>query len=476
MKYLPIFVFALVCCYLPTTTSAQSLTANNDTAFLYTEYQPILISPLLNDVLSIALDYSIDVRIIDEPQQGLAAFISDDILGNEWTLLYLPYGDFGVSDSFTYQIFSYDEFGIAVDSSNIATITVVRNELPSDDCLSDCVYPGDTNRDGIVNADDLLYIGIGYGFSGVPRPETELGIDWQPHAANDWAADLGGLNFKHFDCNGDGTIDDTDMEAIIMNYGMSHLSDFSATAALPIDTSPINVSLSILNSSPMQIGDTITADIVLGNAIELISVYGLSFSMMYNAEDGGTGHIEFLPSFIGTDTNTVNMQKNQGGGRIDAALSRISHTQAQGSGSIARVSFVMENFLEGKQLSDLLTLTIDRFSLLGGDGSVVNMNIAEGNATASIEVILSTDPPSPINRVFLSPNPTDTYLQVSWQNKESLQNVALYDTKGKIVYRQTVNSNTVELPISTAQLPEGIYIVVLQSAIGITAKRVVVSH
>lgn len=474
MKHL--FALIAFAIYIPT-AQAQTINAIGDTALLYTEYQPIVIMPLANDEIYINPEYSIDVEIMSESMQGLAAFISSEpILGNEWAILYIPYGDFGVSDSFTYRINAYDEFGMLAATSNVATVLIIRSELPSDDCLSDCVYPGDANRDGSVNADDLLYIGIGYGFSGIPRLDTEQGNEWQPHAADDWAADLGGLNFKHFDCNGDGTIDDADIESIILNYGMSHLADLSTLTSVPVDTAPINISLQILNTSAVEEGDTVAADIVLGDATELISVYGLSFSLSFNANDGNTAQIEFMPSFVGIDTNTVNIQKNYGTGRIDAALSRVNHTQAQGSGTIARVSFVMENFLEGKQLSDLLTLSIDRFSLLGGNGLVVNMNIADTTATASIDVILSSNPPpAPHTTAWqLCPNPANNYLHLTNPDKNTLKSVMLYDMQGRLVYRHAHSLPTETIPVD--QLPEGIYFAVLNTDKGSTTQRIVVSR
>ena len=33
----------------------------------------------------------------------------------------------------------------------------------------DCVWPGDTNKDGMATLEDFINIGVGYGMTGAPR-------------------------------------------------------------------------------------------------------------------------------------------------------------------------------------------------------------------------------------------------------------------------------------------------------------------
>lgn len=480
MKFLFTLLLYILLFACPQYINAQSLVANNDTAYLYTEYQPILIYPLANDIIGIEPNYFIQISISGN-QQGLPILLCNDFLNApSCPILYVPFEDFGVSDSMNYLIYLHNSLGDLIDSSNVATIYIYRAELPSDDCLNDCVYPGDVNRDGVVNSEDLLYIGIGYGTQGVARLPEEQGIDWQPHAANSWVNTIdNGLNFKHLDCNGDGIIDNADIEAIVLNYNMNHFMDITTTTnTINTDSlSTINLSLSIQNNAPIELGDTIIADLILGNPAELIDVYGFSFSIRHNAEDNGTGHIIFTPSFVNTDSNTLEIYKNQGSGNIEAALTRTNQITAQGNGTIARISFVMENFLEGKQLSDMLTLSVERFSILNNEGTWNNILINAPDVTASIEVISSTEQPQVAQSFTLSPMPANNYCYMQYPQKDVLQNVKIYDVRGMLQYQEIIKTPAPKvLTIPTENLPNGVYLVVIYTTKGITAKRLFVQH
>lgn len=76
------------------------------------------------------------------------------------------------------------------------------------------VYPGDANNDGIVDVRDILPLGRFYGVTGAARtggsltwgPQV-LGTPWSPTPEACYA-----------DCNGDGTVDATDVNGIINNW------------------------------------------------------------------------------------------------------------------------------------------------------------------------------------------------------------------------------------------------------------------
>ena len=77
------------------------------------------------------------------------------------------------------------------------------------------IYPGDTNNDGVVDARDILPIGLYYGLTGSPRDtlSTAWGardlMEAWPHPNE---------NAAYADCNGDGTVDASDVTAIIENW------------------------------------------------------------------------------------------------------------------------------------------------------------------------------------------------------------------------------------------------------------------
>jgi len=89
------------------------------------------------------------------------------------------------------------------------------------------VYPGDVNYDGIVNAADVMH--LGHYFNQTNTPSNTINISWEPHERVDWNINqsstycfYGFEDLKYADCNGDGTINITDLEAIQQNWSNTH--------------------------------------------------------------------------------------------------------------------------------------------------------------------------------------------------------------------------------------------------------------
>ncbi|MEP7196708.1 MAG: T9SS type A sorting domain-containing protein [Saprospiraceae bacterium] len=87
-------------------------------------------------------------------------------------------------------------------------------------CSNDCVWPGDTDLDGIVDYLDLVNIFKTIGQSDKTRPESWV---WKAHESQDWSKSLpSGINFKHFDLNGNGTVNLSDLDIFTHNFGKQH--------------------------------------------------------------------------------------------------------------------------------------------------------------------------------------------------------------------------------------------------------------
>jgi len=84
------------------------------------------------------------------------------------------------------------------------------------------VFPGDADRNGQVNHEDILYIGYAYGTVGPARVEPGIETMEAPLALQ-WAeAFPNGENFAFADANGDGTVGINDMLAVFTNYGFTN--------------------------------------------------------------------------------------------------------------------------------------------------------------------------------------------------------------------------------------------------------------
>jgi len=84
------------------------------------------------------------------------------------------------------------------------------------------VRPGDFNYDGIANEEDVLSWALSYEFSGPPRQGTPTNIDWRDHDAHEWQQTTLEKNSKHQDGDGDGTVNDYDLQVLDLNFGKTH--------------------------------------------------------------------------------------------------------------------------------------------------------------------------------------------------------------------------------------------------------------
>ncbi|MFK7980605.1 MAG: T9SS type A sorting domain-containing protein [Saprospiraceae bacterium] len=151
----------------------------------------------------------------------------------------------------------------------------------------DIIWPGDVNNNGQVTEVDLLFLGLGYGLEGQRRKETNS--NWTEQAGNPWATSaVGGLDLAFADCNGDGTIDANDVNAIKDNFGKMHTDGTSLRDEILLATVGIDPAFSIPNDTNLEISpstESITIPIHLGNdTLSIESLLGISFSIRVNGQ------------------------------------------------------------------------------------------------------------------------------------------------------------------------------------------------
>lgn len=116
--------------------------------------------------------------------------------------------------------------------------TITVND-PTGTGICEYVWPGDFNYDGIVTERDILYLGRAYNFSGLPRPAAAS--DWSGQVANLWVDSIDDVNSMHQDGNGDGIVDESDIEVLNQNFGLEHdsfLSPLPLTSTLRYELVP----------------------------------------------------------------------------------------------------------------------------------------------------------------------------------------------------------------------------------------------
>lgn len=130
-----------------------------------------------------------------------------------------------------------------------------------------------------------------YGDTGIARSGASL--NFTPQACTDWGLtnstftgnmylnDM--VNLKNADCNGDGVINDLDVQAITQNFGMvSHPHNIESQMQMVPNQAPM-LKVTLLDSTLNPCGDQGTAILSLGEVGDTVkSIYGICVRIKYN--------------------------------------------------------------------------------------------------------------------------------------------------------------------------------------------------
>lgn len=316
----------------------------------------------------------------------------------------------------------------------------------------DSVWPGDANSDFLVDANDVLEIGLAYGQTGAYRSNPSLAFTAQ--ACTDWLTNLptNNNNAKHADCDGDGTITAADTTAVSLNYGMVHSKQThhaqSKITGLPnLYFGPANAAGEV----PVYFGDA-------GSSMS--NVYGLSAKINVTGNVTAPATIRFNnTSWLGDSTQTINFQKQVNDARTDMAIVRNTQTTATGNGPIAWLR------LSPADPVDTLSLYFSDVRVIDNNGTVLTgYNVMDDTlVTTAIATTMAQNAAA-----VIVPNPSSSRATLQLTIPQPTQyHLILTDAMGRTLWTATAvagaGKNTVVLP---AGIPAGAYNLTLQLAGG----------
>ncbi|MBS1625895.1 MAG: T9SS type A sorting domain-containing protein [Bacteroidetes bacterium] len=321
-------------------------------------------------------------------------------------------------------------------------------------CLSDSVWPGDADHNGIADNNDLLPLGIGYGLHGFAR--TDQSIVWTAHYAQNWGMQfLNGTNGKHADCNGDGVIDANDTTAILLNFGFTHnkTNGYSAPrAGIP--------GLSLLFSTDtVATGDSLTVSLQLGDSVLPVSnLYGLAFTYHFDpiVIDTTTASFGFIPSFIGNSVNSMSIHKDfKTDGSVKAAITGINLINRSGFGRIAKFhGTITTGNINGKDYSYYQNVNyISDVTAVDRYGNLIDLNAGIGSNQVAYEPTGLHDLDQ--TRVLIYPNPASSTLTIEGTTQLKGMNYTITDITGRSIATGQLAGEKTQIDIS--QMAPGVY-------------------
>lgn len=303
---------------------------------------------------------------------------------------------------------------------------------------ADLVWPGDADANHLVDNTDLLPIGLGYGSTG-PIRAYDSNV-WQGDSATDWASSFSTypyvVNYKHADCDGNGTINADDTLAILQNFGQVH-NKKAAPAPWRSGLAALTISFS---SDTVLDGDTLTADIALGDAVlPANDIYGIAFTYNFDPIVTVPSSLQFgfSSSWLGTNANSISIHKDfPAAGIVKAAITGIDHLNRSGAGVIAHVrTIITTDNINGKDLSYYANkafisdvMAVDEQGNVIGINEGIDSNFVGYNPTGIID-------PSSAHMIKVYPNPSAGRIEL--QASDDISAVEVSDVIGQTVYQQS---------------------------------------
>lgn len=349
---------------------------------------------------------------------------------------------------------------------------------------NECIWPGDTDKNGHVNQFDLFYIGELFGATGPARPNADL--NWQAQSTPLWDQSITNqldmdINYSNADTNGDGIINEKDLDAIIQNWGNSSL--ISDRIALEITQEPssstgLNTNVSeffpiapSMPSDTLEMGSSIRIPINFGSeAAPIENLYNLAFTIdfdsTYFAET--SAKVAFDESWLGTPNELIDVQFNTNDGQIHVSVSRIDGTPISGFGKIAELSLIVEDFIlfrgeteaRNGEIDDFSTIKIQNIFMTFEQSEVVRY--AADTLTEIFFVTGETTSTTSLygeNNLRVFPNPVNEQVNISADIK--LESIALYHVNGQLVKQFMPRSYQGNYDVS--DLPSGVYFIKVET-------------
>jgi hypothetical protein len=424
-----------------TTNNLPSLTGVNGTATFVTNGCPG--TPITFDVYSSDVDATQNLSIDMNSNGTAASFTTTVAQFPTGTLTWTPSTSDISSQPYIFNL------NVKDDNCDYFGTQTFTYQVYVNGCNTNDVWPGDANSDGAANLYDLLAVGLAYNDNGPVRPSATL--NWVAEPCTNWANNfISGINHKHADTDGNGTVNIADTTAIMLNYGLNHpLRNGNPNSAAVADLSIIASADTIGTSSAINL------DIAVTTPVD--SLYGLAFRLYLSPAlvDLTTLQTSYTGSIFGTNgVDMIQIDRHMGlNGIIDIALTRKDQINISGSGPVGRVTIVTTDNVSGKVMLDVAPFDIVGVSASGqtiafnpiGDAVIIDPNftgISEHNLSEQFSVY---------------PSPASDYCFVAYSGSESLTSIEVQDLDGKTIIKMNAPQRKQMVDIRT--LAKGVYLV-----------------
>ena len=391
-----------------------------------------------------------------------------DVISGENTIIYTPNSDFSGFDEFDL------EYCTTSGICEIVKVDVLIADTNHSECLclNSCVYEGDYNDDGIVNAKDVLDLGLNIGEGGFERTE-DFDLFWTGQTSTDWGHQQmnSAIDLKCGDADGDGYIDYNDFVELEDHYGKIH--NFVPNEVGQLSNIPISF---VPQSTDVDSGEWMFIDVYVGNSTNpALDFYGTSFTFNINPDVVDSSSVHFSTAennWLSYESPLYEFYEVPVDGQVDIAVSRITNSAIDGIGLIGTLEFIIEEEVGGFKrklgsnnafqiaLTDILSVNQKgQFKKHPNQYEVIEINSSED----SVEEELAS-------KVKIYPNPTSGLFTIDSENM-NIDRVEIYDALGRVISSSNPSQTHLHT-VDLSQMNQGIYFVKVFSQGGVITRKV----
>lgn len=246
---------------------------------------------------------------------------------------------------------------------NIYTYLIYVNQ-----CSPDSVWAGDANADFTCDNYDVLNIGIANGSTGALRPGATT--TWQAEWCPNWATTfINNIDYKHADCNGDGTVNSADLAAVTANYGLIHQKTNNVGQYKTLGLPDLYCDLQNVQAHK---GSTISIPVMLGTTgSEMNDFYGISATVeLLNAQTSAPISVSKNVSWIGNATNSFDFEKNLAPNKSAFTFVRNDQQNLMNQqGQIGEITFPID---ASSVIGSQVTVQFSDIKVIKNDGEEIN--------------------------------------------------------------------------------------------------------
>ena len=323
----------------------------------------------------------------------------------------------------------------------------------------DCrIWPGDVNRDGTVDGDDIFGIGIYSGATGPVR--TGATSSFVPQTCDDWPGMSGMmyltdfLNAKYADCDGNGVINGNDVAVVVNNMGGTAWVENNQSAMLQVPESAPELGFAYDTIDGWS-GATIEAPIELGITDSAKRIYGFSLTVAYDPFMVSYTSADFIFSWLGGQGVSMYtaVSDDPANGLVHIAAVRNTKTTVSGKGEIVRLyvhGFGYSGYSPLEILPTAKVITNGMYPAINNQMVVVPVEIS--NTTLNF-IVGVEEYEKQEARIY--PNPADESVTIDVNGSE-IRRIEIIDVMGRVVFSNETIVRAFE-KIDVTELSEGMY-------------------